>query len=775
MVTKTIEIKIESGKAERNIDRVDNKMRGLENTANSTNRTFGNLKTTVVAVAAALQVRQIQRYADAFTSAQNQIRQTTRTSQELAARTEQLFQVAQRSRVEFSATAELYTQLALSTENLNLSTDELARLTETIGKSFAVSGKSAAESAGAIRQLGQAFSAGALRGDEFNSIAEGAPEIMRALQRSLNLTQGELRDFAATGGITAEILVTALGGAADVIDAKLANANKTFAQFAQEAENNAINFVGSSDLINNSISGAGQSVVFLSENLDVLANVVLIAAAAGVSRLTASLITNTVQAIRNTTAMKAATVATTAFNRALSLLGGPLGVALTAASAIAIYATSTDDAISPTEKLQKEVDSLAASFSNLNRGQIDVQLAEATEAANSLSGQLNAAQQELDKLLNAPLAGTSLGGSQIQLEKQRETVRQLQEEFDEAIRRRDALFQAGITLNLEGATDQSGQQAVAAEPQDNFINREQFKTESLRNELRERLALQRAFNQTVVDDDASLAEIELAAIEFRRQAELASLERQRADFALKSEQEVLQIELDEKLKGEAKLSALSEVQTQQLIQEQIFESERLRIKQESEEAITEVSNIEAENRAIANQRAAEITIDANQRSVSTVLGFLEQFSGKSEALAKALVVLRGAEGVSNAIINSQVAATRALAELGPIAGPPVAAKMISYGKLSAGIIAANAVLKLGSSGGGAGSGAGSINVGGTNQTSAPQRQDPVQRQEVIEFRGLTEVARELRNLDPGEVLPVEFTQRIVSSLVEFERISGGQT
>jgi len=288
--TRFIDIRIRSRPAERNINRLDRRMTGLGRTADNTARSMSRLSKVAIGVFSGIALNAVTKYADAFTSIQNQIRQTTKTTEDLTQRTAELLEIANRSRIEFGATAELYTQLNLSTENLNLSTGELLRLTETIGKSFAVSGKSAAESAGAIRQLGQAFSAGALRGDEFNSIAEGAPEIMRALQRSLELTQGELRDLAATGGITAEVLVTALSEAASVIDEKMNKAVKTFAQSMQEANNNMITFIGSSAQVQNIIGGAGEALITASDNIESIAKFAVLTAAVFASKLAPSAI-----------------------------------------------------------------------------------------------------------------------------------------------------------------------------------------------------------------------------------------------------------------------------------------------------------------------------------------------------------------------------------------------------------------------------------------------------------------------------------------------------
>ena len=300
--TKYIDIKLRTKSAETSADKLDGKMKGLGATADKTSNSFGVLSKVAAAVGTAIVTGQITRYADAYTSLQNQVRQTTKSTEELTQRTKDLLDISNRSRAGISSTSELYTQLVLSTENLNLSTEEQLRLTETITKSFAVSGKSAADAAGSIRQLGQAFASGTLRGDEFNSIAEGAPEIMRALQRSLNLTQGELRDLAATGGITAKILVDALGDAAEVIDNKFNDSTATMAQNIEVANNNLTEFIGSSTTVQNVMGGLGGAIVTASENIENIAKGAVLVSSIFAARLVPSMIAYSSSLIANTTA-----------------------------------------------------------------------------------------------------------------------------------------------------------------------------------------------------------------------------------------------------------------------------------------------------------------------------------------------------------------------------------------------------------------------------------------------------------------------------------------
>lgn len=103
-----------------------------------------------------------------------------------------------------------------------------------------ISGSTAVESANAFRQLSQALGSGALRGDEFNSISEQVPGILTAISAETGVAQGQLRKFAAEGGITADVVIRALKrieteGAAQ-LEAALGGPSQAIADFQNAAE-----------------------------------------------------------------------------------------------------------------------------------------------------------------------------------------------------------------------------------------------------------------------------------------------------------------------------------------------------------------------------------------------------------------------------------------------------------------------------------------------------------------------------------------------------------
>lgn len=214
--------------------------------------------TALKGYSAALVAIKLKDAADEYVNIQNSIRQVTDSTTELTAVTNTLFQVSEDTRSNISATSSLYQKLALSTDNLGLSQAETIRLTSTINKSFALSGSTAQEAAGAIRQLGQGLASGALRGDEFNSVAEQAPIIMRAIAAETNKSIGELREFAATGGITAEIVVNALRNASDEIDQSFSESLVTFDQSMEQISNRFIKFAGENEDLKVILSAVGE-------------------------------------------------------------------------------------------------------------------------------------------------------------------------------------------------------------------------------------------------------------------------------------------------------------------------------------------------------------------------------------------------------------------------------------------------------------------------------------------------------------------------------------
>lgn len=164
---------------------------------------------------------------------------------------------AQRSRSYFLDTADAVAKLGNNAYDAFANMDEVVNFSELINKQFVIGGASAQEQSAAMLQLTQAMASGVLRGDELRSIFEQAPGIIQNIAKYLDVPIGEIREMAADGQITAEIVKNATFAAVDDINTKFDSMPKTWGQIWNGMKNQAlsifnpilskINSIGNSD------------------------------------------------------------------------------------------------------------------------------------------------------------------------------------------------------------------------------------------------------------------------------------------------------------------------------------------------------------------------------------------------------------------------------------------------------------------------------------------------------------------------------------------------
>ncbi|WP_047300184.1 tape measure protein, partial [Pseudomonas lundensis] len=124
----------------------------------------------------------------------------------------------------------------------------LLNVTDAINKAFVVSGATAQEASNAAIQLSQGLAAGALRGEELNSVMEQGPRITRALADYLGVTNGQIRAMAAEGKITAEVVTNALLRSLSSLNEELDRMPRRFEQASTALKNNFLAAVGQVDI-----------------------------------------------------------------------------------------------------------------------------------------------------------------------------------------------------------------------------------------------------------------------------------------------------------------------------------------------------------------------------------------------------------------------------------------------------------------------------------------------------------------------------------------------
>ena len=147
---------------------------------------------------------------------------------------------AQRSRSAYFDTASAVASLGANAGAAFANTDEIIAFMEQINKQFVIGGASAQGQAAAMLQLTQAMAAGALRGEELNSILGNAPGIARAIESYMGIAEGSIKSYAEQGLITAEVVKNAMFAAADETNAKFESMPKTWAQIWTSMQNKAL-------------------------------------------------------------------------------------------------------------------------------------------------------------------------------------------------------------------------------------------------------------------------------------------------------------------------------------------------------------------------------------------------------------------------------------------------------------------------------------------------------------------------------------------------------
>lgn len=263
------------GRLEAGLNRTERSLSSIEGTMSS-------LTGVAKALIAALSVQQVGAYAQAWQDLSNKLANAVRDSvppfETLADVTERVFDISQKTRSGLDATATLYARLERSTRSYGVSVEDITRLTTIINQGFVVSGATAEEASNAIIQLAQGLASGALRGDEFNSVNEQGNRLMIALADSMNVSVGALRNMAAEGKLTTEVIVNGLLSQGDKIGQEFAKTTATISQSLEIANNNITKFFGENATVKTGVKIFSDSVISLSENLDVLSTTLTIVA-----------------------------------------------------------------------------------------------------------------------------------------------------------------------------------------------------------------------------------------------------------------------------------------------------------------------------------------------------------------------------------------------------------------------------------------------------------------------------------------------------------------
>lgn len=226
---------------------------GIKNKASSA---VGIITGIGAALGIAFGLDRLTKVVDEWTNIDSRIGLVTNSTEEHKRALQEVYDIANRTRQEYTATGDLFTKLSRGSKDFGASQDDVLSVTETINKALVVGGASTAEANSTILQLGQALSSGRLQGDELRSLGENAPMLMAEVAKAYGVTVGQLKELGKDGQLESKGIFEAILKAKDTMDRQFEKMPMTIGQAVTVAGNKFGKFV---DEINKA-TGASKAI-----------------------------------------------------------------------------------------------------------------------------------------------------------------------------------------------------------------------------------------------------------------------------------------------------------------------------------------------------------------------------------------------------------------------------------------------------------------------------------------------------------------------------------
>ena len=235
MAEAVVRLRVDAGGATRALQGVNDKTQKLE-------RSFGLLKTAIAGVGFTVLARQAITTSTNFERLNVRLGLLTKTTGTYKDTLEIVSQAQKTFGLSSTEALEGITNITARLQPLGVSLEDIKTVFFGFNTAAKLSGATTTEASNAFTQLAQALGSGRLQGDEFRSIAEQIPTILKPVADELGVTVGELKKFAAEGKITSAVMVRALKKieteGADSLEALLKNdPTQVFKNLGNEGEN----------------------------------------------------------------------------------------------------------------------------------------------------------------------------------------------------------------------------------------------------------------------------------------------------------------------------------------------------------------------------------------------------------------------------------------------------------------------------------------------------------------------------------------------------------
>lgn len=217
-------------KADTNLEKLGGSMDKADQKAGQLGGGLKKLAAAIAGIAVLDKLRDMQRLSEEFTVLSARINRLSEDSAAGAENYQNLLDISSRAGADLGTTVKTWESLTTSLKEFGHSNESITRVTESLMKMGAIGGSTSDEMKNGLRQLGQSFSGGIVRAEEFNSVLENVPEIARQIAKGMNIPFSELRKQMLDGKLTTEVVLQALKKQSAEVDAEFAKMPRTVAQ-----------------------------------------------------------------------------------------------------------------------------------------------------------------------------------------------------------------------------------------------------------------------------------------------------------------------------------------------------------------------------------------------------------------------------------------------------------------------------------------------------------------------------------------------------------------
>ncbi|QFI34282.1 tape measure protein [Enterobacter hormaechei] len=253
------------GKANKSLDSIGN---SATNAAKKMDELQTNINRVAGAIAASLVVDWGKAFlvaADNMSQLNARIERLTGSARAASQTMQSLMRISSATGGSLQDTAKLWETLSTALRDTGATNGQIIQLTETLQKIGRIGGSSSEEMANALRQFGQSISSGTVRAEEFNSILEQMPELVRQIATGMGVGVGELRQMMLDGKLSAEDALNAIQKQTGAVNAEFEKLPRTLSQANTALTNSFLTMV---DNVNQA-TGASNGMVLVIDSLAV--------------------------------------------------------------------------------------------------------------------------------------------------------------------------------------------------------------------------------------------------------------------------------------------------------------------------------------------------------------------------------------------------------------------------------------------------------------------------------------------------------------------------